>query len=592
MGSFENMGVPVIRPALMGIQVAPGPAGEGGSAAWVYLNCQQSASRLFLLAIDPASGKTLQYDAPEGPGAWAFLRGPDDRLYFGTWEVGGLVLRFDPRHPADGVIRLGRPSRTESYIWQFTVGPDQALYACTYPQAKLLRIDPFTDAMEDLGRLDEEQMYSRTMATGPDGTIYVGIGYGRADVVAWDVTHREKHPLLPEEQRAAHRAANIRAGDDGEVYAQLGREWFRCTPDGLIPVDGAPTSPALLWEDWEVSGHLGPSGQGGLTLRRGEEQRQVPFTYRGSGSRLFVLQEGPSDKIYGSSFLPLALFRADPDTGELADLGVPVGGGEIYSFLTMGNRLYLCSYPQSILTVYDPDGPWHPGGAKDDNPRNIGPMGDGHLRPHALIADTAGRIWVGSAPPYGERGGALGVYEPAQGRITGNWRHLIPDQSISALCLDPGTGLLWGGSGVSGGGGTKPLDADAHLFGWDPVSRRKVTDHTLPAVRTVVAMAFCADLVCLAVVPQNMVLGLDPATGTERWRLALPGRPHAQSLRLWDDGHLWVLGGDAIVRIDPANGHGEVVATAPEGIHCGMALIGDSLFFGHGAHLWRYRREE
>jgi len=591
---------PVLGDGLNGpLQLAPGPAGEGGSERWVYLNCQQSAGTLFLLAIDPASGRTLQYDAPEGAGAWAFVRGPDDRLYFGTWESGALALRFDPRQPEAGIVPLGRPSATETYLWQFAAAPDGAIYACTYPHAKLVRIDPATDALEDLGRLDDEQMYSRTLAADGDGTLYVGIGFGRADVVAWDVAGRRRRALLTEEERSRHTVATVRQGADGHVYAQLGDEWWRCTADGLLPA-ASPALPAgPVWGDgWQVEARLEPAGQGALVLRRGTETREVPFRYRGSGSRLFVLGRGPGGRVYGSSFLPLDLFRYDADTGELADLGTPVGGGEIYSFLTLGPLLYMCSYPQSILVVYDPDRPWHPGKGASDNPRVIGPVGDGHLRPHALVLGIDGRIWIGSAPPYGERGGALAVFDPAaeasdgtRGRVVGNWRHVIPQQTVHALCLDPATGLLWGGSSVSGGGGTAPLDEDAHLFTWDPEQRRLVRDVVLSQARHVVAMTLADGLVLAAVSPQNLLLAIDSGTGEERWRRPLPGHPHAQSLQVWDDGYVWALAGDRVLRVCAADGSLETMGRAPEGIHCGMALTDSGLYFGHGAHLWRYRRQ-
>lgn len=609
MGHFEDLGVPVVRPALMGpvlgdglngpLQLAPGPGDPGGSA-WVYLNCQQSAGTLFLLAIDPASGRTLQYNAPEGPGAWAFVRGPDDRLYFGTWDAGALVMRFDPRHPEAGIVALGRPSHTETYLWEFARGPDGALYGCTYPHAKLVRVDPTTDAMEDLGRLDDDQMYARTLAVDDTGTLYAGIGYGRPDVVAWDVERRQRRALLTEAQRGQHTVATVRRGADGHVYAQLGGAWLRCAPDGLVATASPTLAQRPIWEDgWQVDARLEPDGRGSLLLRRGTTTRNIPFAYQGSGSRLFGLGQGPKGQVYGSSLLPLDLFRHDPETGALVDLGAPVGGGEIYSFLTVGPLLYMCSYPSSILFVYRPDDPWQPGKGAADNPRILGPVGDGHLRPHALTLDPAGRIWIGSAPPYGERGGALAVFDPTvegdggtRGRVVGNWRHLIPQQTIQALCLDPGTGLLWGGSSVSGGGGTTPLDADAHLFSWDPIGRKLITDVALPRARHVVALAVAEGLVMIATSPQNLVVAIDVQTGAERWRQLLPGSPYAQSLQAWQDGYVWALAGDRILRLRAADGALEVMGTAPEGIHCGMVLTASAVYFGHGAHLWRYLHQE
>src|SRR6059036_1285865 len=91
VGRFESLGVPVRVGGLMGCIV--GPNGHGGEA--LYFNFNQTAGKLFLVQVDPDTGQARQFNAPEGPGAWGFIAGPDGRVYLGTWD-GGLILRFDP----------------------------------------------------------------------------------------------------------------------------------------------------------------------------------------------------------------------------------------------------------------------------------------------------------------------------------------------------------------------------------------------------------------------------------------------------------------------------------------------------------------
>ena len=71
---------------------------------------------------------------------------------------------------------MGRPSTTESYIWQLALAADKRLYGYTYPGAKLVRFDPATGASEDLGRMDDQQQYARSVAADDHGFVYVGIG--------------------------------------------------------------------------------------------------------------------------------------------------------------------------------------------------------------------------------------------------------------------------------------------------------------------------------------------------------------------------------------------------------------------------------
>ena len=128
VGRFESLGVPVKVGGLMGCIV--GPNGRGGEA--LYFNFNQTGGRLFLIQVDPDTGQARQFNAPEGPGAWAFVAGPDGRIYLGTWE-GGLILRFDPTQPDKGIQVLGQPAASESYFWQFDTAKDGKLYACTFP---------------------------------------------------------------------------------------------------------------------------------------------------------------------------------------------------------------------------------------------------------------------------------------------------------------------------------------------------------------------------------------------------------------------------------------------------------------------------
>ena len=197
-GRFESLGIPVRKGGLMGCIV--GPDGHGGEA--LYFNFNQLSGLLFLVQVDPDTGQARQFNAPQGPGAWAFIVGPDEKIYLGTWD-GALILRFDPQQPEKGLEVVGKPSATEDYLWQFDVGKDGKLYACTYPNAKLVRFDPKTGAMEDLGRKHATEMYARSLAVGPNGKVYVGIGTEKGDLVVFDPATGQHQSILPKRLRGA-----------------------------------------------------------------------------------------------------------------------------------------------------------------------------------------------------------------------------------------------------------------------------------------------------------------------------------------------------------------------------------------------------
>src|ERR1051325_3763617 len=114
---FESLGIPVRVGGLMGC--IPGPDGHGGEA--LYFNMNQTGGTLFLVQVNLDTGEARQFNAPVGAGAWAFIVGPDDKIYLGTWESGWLLC-FDPKQPDKGIINLGKPSPSETYLWQFAIG--------------------------------------------------------------------------------------------------------------------------------------------------------------------------------------------------------------------------------------------------------------------------------------------------------------------------------------------------------------------------------------------------------------------------------------------------------------------------------------
>jgi outer membrane protein assembly factor BamB len=586
-GEFEDLGIPIRKAGYKGCLVAP----EGsGKRDLLYFNFNQSGDRLFILAVDPDTGEAEQHMAPEGPGAWGYILGPDGRIYLGTWD-GGLILRFDPRRPDLGIRVVGKPSESEGYIWMFALGGDGKLYGGTYGNAKLISIDPRTDEMNDLGRMDETQMYSRTVAAGSDGRIYIGIGTERGDVIVYDPNTGIHRSILPAELKKGLKSATTMEGRDGHAYASVGDRVFRCENCSLVPAESYPGPPEQRFRDGRI---LEGAGNGFYEIRDtdGRVSRRE-FTYSGTGVSIFYVATGPSGRVYGSSCMPLELFEYDPSSQSLRHLGNPTSvNGEIYSMAALGEKLYICAYPGSWLSVYDPAKPWSYGTEEDSNPRGIGYAGDGHLRPRAMVVGPGGKLYIGSLPPYGEHGGAMGVYDPQRDRFVENHRNLIPRQGIVSLVHHERSGLIVGGSSISGGGGTKPVEKEAHLFAWDPAGRELVLD-TVPVEgdSSINAMTVADDRILAASHPSGTLLSVDPSD----WSLdrigALPH--HVPDLCLGNlDGRIYGISGSSIFRIIPDSGEIRSLDAYPGPINAGFALSGGSLYFASGSHLIRYTLPE
>ncbi len=586
---FENLGVPVTKAMLMATAVGPDATGK---KELLYFDFAQTGSTLLLVAVDPDTGEARQYKAPVGPGAWALVRGPDEKMYLGTWES-GYILRFDPQAPEKGLEVIGKPSETETYIWQYAIGKDGKLYGCTYGHAKLVSYDPKTDRMEDLGRTDDTQMYTRSVACGPTGKIYTGIGYGRANLVAYDPATRSHISILPEKYRTEN-SASVHLGADGHVYAHCGSQAFRVEDLCLVPIPAdtvvKPAGLALRDGRTVTVGEItAETGSFTLTDPKTGAATTRTFRYQGDGSLLFVLGLGPDEKVYGSTAMPLEMFVHDPATGANRHLGNPTSvNGELYSMLTWRDRLYVCAYPGGYLSVYDPKRPFRFGTDPGDNPRGFGALGDGHLRPRAMALGPDNRLYIGSLPPYGELGGAMAVFDLLAEKVVANYRNLVTNQSIVALACEPKTGLIFGGSSVTGGGGTTAIEKEARFFAFDPARGRKVFEAALePGLAGYPAICSAQGKVYVAA--GKHLLAFDPQDMRVVQTIALPGTPLDISLGRHPDGLIWGLTARSVFAVDPSTGEVAVIANAPVPIRCGFALRDDAIYFGSSAHLWRYR---
>jgi hypothetical protein len=354
----------------------------------------------------------------------------------------------------------------------------------------------------------------------------------------------------------------------------------------VVTVQAAPPRPALTLRD---GSEVIEFGRGNFRLKEvagGVSERT--FEYEGKGDMLFVLGNGPRGCIYGSTAMPLEVFRHDPATGRNAHLGA-MPGGEVYSMLEEAGKLYLCYYGGAIMNLYDPAKPfWKFGTSPESNPISFGGIGDGHLRPRAMVRGPAGLIYVGSEPPYGEWGGALGVWDPQQNRTVENFRHLITNQSIVSLAFEPKSGLLFGGSGNYGGGGTAPREKEARFFAWDPKSRSKVLETALaPRARHYPATVTARGKVFTTA--GNLLFVLDALTRQVLRTNTLPGNQLDISLGTHADGRLIGLTPEGVYTVDPESGTVTETFPAPVRVTCGFALTDDAVYFGASAELWRCR---
>lgn len=568
-GHFENLGVPIKSAGLFGAAVGV----DEKENEVIYFNCSQPGGRLFLLQVNPKTGDSRQFEAPIGEGARDLIVAPNHCVYLGTWE-GGYLLKFNPKQPDRGLVSLGKPSATETYMWHFAIGNDGCVYTCTYPQARLIRHDPKTDQSEDFGRLDPTEMYARTVASSTNGFVYVGIGTVRAQIIQFNPKTGEKKSLIAEADRPAGTGLVFR-GEDGAVYGRVTGRYFRCDADRLTALKDLPSIPnPKLRDGREITSTSVENGKVSYTLTKNGKSVVNRVAFESKGLQLFAIGAGPDGNIFGSSVLPLEIFEFNRTTRTSRHLGNSPGA-EVYSFVTDGKLLYACSYPRSYLTVYDPVKPWKFGESRANNPRGIGYMGDGHLRPRAMIIGFDG----------------LGIYDPSKYRIVENYRNLIQDQGISALCSEPGTKMIFGGSAIGAGGGGRAVAKECVVFAWDPTKKQKAWEKVIvPGDSNVAAMAIAHGKVFGVSRPSQTLFVVDPKTFEIVHQAKVPfGSVHEVSLAYYQPHDcIYGLAKNSVFKVDPKTFEITEIGRSLDPITCGFAITEDGIYFGSKTQLIRW----
>ncbi len=586
--AFRDLGVPVKEAACWGAYLGPGKTGNRNT---VYLSFGQYKAPLFLLAINPDTGEMRQFKEPLSSemGSWGFTVDHENRIYLGSYYHGHL-LRFDPK--TERWEDLGQPGgEKESFICSLTTAPDGKIWGGTYPSTSLFSYDPKTGMSANFGRMDPEQFYCYPTA-GEDGLIYCAIQFEKMDVVVFDPKTKSKNSLIPPEGREPGRVRLVK-GNDGKIYARISApdRWFRIEEgkkltevsksDIPFPPEGLPDGRQFHLIDNRVLRIENPATK---------EAKEIPLKYEASGAYIFAVGAGPDGRIYGSSMLPLRLFVYDPDNHSLTHLGkASHATGEIYSMGSLNGKLYLSSYPEARLSVFDPKRPLQFGDNEDSNPRDLGPIGDGQYRPRAMVAGPHGKIYIGSYPDYGLLGGAISVYDPTKNekRV---YRHVVKNQSIASLAYIEKMDLIAAGSSVRGGTGTRATEKEAKLILWNPKEEKKVFEITpVPEAKTIFSLATTMDGLLYGITDNEKVFIFDSEKREIKKVFDLGFKePREISLQFGRDERLYGLAKEAIFAIDPKDDRIFLLAKPPVPIDSGMAILDRKIYFGSGANLYEF----
>lgn len=415
----------------------------------------------------------------------------------------------------------------ESYIWQLHKATDGKLYGGTWPNAKLISYDPATGKFEDHGQMAEGEMYLIGVNGEFPDRIYCGIG-ARAQLVEYNTRTRVKKNLFGDRYKGREAFAQLkRAGDllvalvypqpvvlvidpsKAEVLKEVlipdqEEDFFRTNAKSIV-VHGEDIyfgmSPSnklyqynirterLTLVGPDLGGPIGLVGGRYLYLKTVTERykildlqtdrviKEVQLKLEtGDGMIVFAMNFGPEGRVYGGSFINQHLWVYDPRAKDCTDLGVSINlGGQVNSMVAYKGKLYVGHYILATVSVYDPSKPWNPEPAENPNPRIIGSVGQEQDRIHDMVVGVDGKLYLGTYPAKGRRGGTLTILDPETEKME-VYRNIIPLQSIRSLEASK-DGIVYAGSDKHIGlGNIGEEEKDAHVIGWDVHARKVVHD--------------------------------------------------------------------------------------------------------------------
>lgn len=460
----------------------------------ILISFGQNNGGLFVADVDFKTGHCTQHavkDRIASTFPTASLRSPRTGvLYIGSaWDA--HLHRFDPAHPERGLEDLGQIDPSEgNFPTGMTEAADGSIFIGLCNGARLVRFDPTTGAFTRFGRIDQTDQYLYPLA-GDDDSLAAIVKVIRPHIVIINPATGEHHEAGPTitDTTDKRQFLKLLKGIDGRLYLETHAGQFRVDGMKLTTIDAIPAempgipsayaqryqAPYVMPGGWTAR-FLDDNEVGAGTPRRIEltnvdariPSRALTLDWQGSGTNLHVMAPGPDGKIYGSGYMPNHLFVAAPDSSSVTDLGKhSMAMGEAYSLTTLGGKIYLASYPEARLSVYDPALPLHFGGEAGNNPRDLGRLDNVGYRPNALLATPDGKLWMGSGPDYGLIGGTLAWFDPRTGKSRSH-RGIVPETSPAALLWLPKLGQILVGLSIECGTGAKAQRLEGAFALWDP----------------------------------------------------------------------------------------------------------------------------
>lgn len=494
---------------------------RNGKDAEVYFAANGSTAEFFCLDLWTGKCK-FRAEIPGEDVVWGMTVGRDGRVYL-AGDMTGVLYRYDPENPR--LEKIGAHP-ADPFVWDLTPRGD-SVFGATYPKTRIFEYDPVRSEFRDWGRADDTEHYARGIAAD-ERFLYVGLGSTaglvriglsdgsrtRIDVpgvtgtqgfverlwvfgnhLVFQVQKAHMYVLDLETRRIVDKfeadgfacadiADRADAAGSMRLYFTKGSALFRWEGPGnirqaaelpMIACDGKLKIKAMAWvERREAQPSADAAGRVlAIVTSYGEcflydpaagEASRVELEIEPKPVQVQALAfDGEGRLFVGGYQRGLALWNVKEQRREWELLHFPqsegIGSGD-------DGNLYFGTYTHAYIYRFDPRKPLEPKpgfAGPGANPELLFGIGEGQDRPFAITSGD-GYVFFGTIPDYGLLDGALTVYRPETGE-TRVYPGIVPQQSIVSLAYRDG--VVYGGSSIEGGLGSRPVHDRAELFAFD-----------------------------------------------------------------------------------------------------------------------------
>lgn len=461
---------------------------------------------MFILRLNLETGEAVRLDTP-GCG-YGIVATREGRVFIGTSLSPGARL-FEYHVEQNSLEEIAKIESEEALYW-LAEAPDGSIYGGTYPSTLLIRYQPDSRYLENLGRMSPDQTHNLYGAVSPGGKVYSGIGMKTQSLIEYDPSTGKTRNIWPQEWETTN-LPRVYLGEDGNIYAYPGitthsseGKNLRITPQGQIEITKSSARQAMgcsprsrvarpMLKNGTILAQVNVEQ---ITLIHPDGEEQIFSFIADAGHKdVYSLGNGPDGTVYATS-KPFVVYGFDPHSGLAIDMPrslMPGGGqgGQIDSISYSAGKLILGTYTHARLFRMEisPD---------HIETVGLGSIHDSQDRIHTMLPDKDGNIYVGSISGYGRKGGALSLLNTENGERQ-VYLDALPDQSIVALAWGENQNNLYLGGSIYGGTGTFHEDQttqSALLGEWDTNTQKLIRTVEIPGEPKISGLLVLPEVIC------------------------------------------------------------------------------------------------